>query len=723
MSDVTLAGCRPEPLGDYLKALGIVRLIGEQADPKARGYWRANKFVLSSSLNEEQVIGFFLEDYQPTPLISPWNGGSGFYPKDNTEGPDAILATEEPRFESYRETLRMARSLVQSLSLNEKPADEQAKKTLLKALRSRLSDLALQWLDAALVLGAGDEKVRYAPLLGTGGNDGRLEFSNNFMKRLAELFLDVKLKPKTRRELLGACLFDNVAKGLQKSPVGQYDPGAAGGPNQSTGFDGPALINPCNFVLMLEGSLMLAAAAVRRYRGSSRSGYAFPFTVTHSAAGHQKLAGSEEEGSNNRNEIWLPLWDQPASIVELRALFQEGRAQNGLRQANNPVEFTLALASLGTARGLSGFTRFAFLQRNGKSYFATPLGYHPVRPKPDQAALLRGLDSWFRMNRSRFRDYSNKSASLIRRYESAVLDFFKAGSEARFCRILESLGEMSQYLGKTPKLHELVMPVPWLTGRDWYRFADDGTTEFRLAAGLASLGMQVEVSEPRHLYQNPRARFDLEPINRNARGWNDDKPRWVGGDLPTRMLGWLRYRLLEANKDTSAVHPLAAATFVRLTDVQRFVNGEVDDARLERLLFGLALVQRPTQLGGVTTEPWTLPLAYSVARLAYQPLSNQVDNDKRQLGLDYSVAYQLSNGRQREALLSARRILFGRERSEKLLGGRWSRKLFAWRGEQMPPHLLRRVAASLLFPVSHQAAERIRDRLFPIEPRKQGENR
>lgn len=30
-----LRGCTPEPLGNYLKGLGVFRLIAEQADPQA----------------------------------------------------------------------------------------------------------------------------------------------------------------------------------------------------------------------------------------------------------------------------------------------------------------------------------------------------------------------------------------------------------------------------------------------------------------------------------------------------------------------------------------------------------------------------------------------------------------------------------------------------------------------------------------------------------------
>ena len=65
----------------YLKALGVLRLVSEQTDPKARGCWRDGVFVLETRLDRDGLAQFFLEQYSPTPLLAPWNGGSGFYVK------------------------------------------------------------------------------------------------------------------------------------------------------------------------------------------------------------------------------------------------------------------------------------------------------------------------------------------------------------------------------------------------------------------------------------------------------------------------------------------------------------------------------------------------------------------------------------------------------------------------------------------------------------------
>jgi CRISPR-associated protein Csx17 len=109
MNIIQLLGCGIEPLGAYLKALGVLRLVSEQGEPTARGYWNRDSFCLETELDEEALLQFFLERYSPTPILSPWNGGSGFYPKDSKVGIDAIANSSAERFSVYREGIRLAK--------------------------------------------------------------------------------------------------------------------------------------------------------------------------------------------------------------------------------------------------------------------------------------------------------------------------------------------------------------------------------------------------------------------------------------------------------------------------------------------------------------------------------------------------------------------------------------------------------------------------------------
>ncbi len=187
---LTLNGCAPTPLASYLKALGVLRLIssptnhisGAAADPGARGWWENERFHLRTTLSRDALLHFFLDEYAPSPIIAPWNGGSGFYPKDNKDGFDPLTAEKvAKRFECISSAIRSASRTVAGLALTERP-DGDAKVELVAMLRAALPDAALAWVDSALALSGGG--LAYPQLLGTGGNDGRLDFTNNFARRL-----------------------------------------------------------------------------------------------------------------------------------------------------------------------------------------------------------------------------------------------------------------------------------------------------------------------------------------------------------------------------------------------------------------------------------------------------------------------------------------------------------------------------------------------------------
>ena len=86
MNEIILAGCTPTPLANYLKALGIFRLVAEQKDPDVKGCWRGERFVLVTRLEPDELARYFLDEYRPTPVLAPWNGGSGFFLSDNKDG-------------------------------------------------------------------------------------------------------------------------------------------------------------------------------------------------------------------------------------------------------------------------------------------------------------------------------------------------------------------------------------------------------------------------------------------------------------------------------------------------------------------------------------------------------------------------------------------------------------------------------------------------------------
>ncbi len=96
-----LGGCAPVPLAHYLKALvGVLRLVTEQADNNARAWWDTDRFRLATMLTRVKIEEFFLYEYRPTPIVSPWNKGAGFF-SENDPALSRIQGSTSSRFEGH----------------------------------------------------------------------------------------------------------------------------------------------------------------------------------------------------------------------------------------------------------------------------------------------------------------------------------------------------------------------------------------------------------------------------------------------------------------------------------------------------------------------------------------------------------------------------------------------------------------------------------------------
>src|SRR5690606_30717382 len=114
-------------------------------------------------MHRRALLRFFTHNYRPTPLLSPWNGGSGFYRRDHTSGIEAIEHSTAPRFIAYRKALALGRRLVGYRTEAPKKEDKSA---LVRMYRQYMHELCGEWLDTALVV-TGTGRVMYPPLLGS----------------------------------------------------------------------------------------------------------------------------------------------------------------------------------------------------------------------------------------------------------------------------------------------------------------------------------------------------------------------------------------------------------------------------------------------------------------------------------------------------------------------------------------------------------------------------
>ena len=214
----------------YLAALGLAKVVGEQADPAVRFGWTGETFVLHTTVPDP--VHFLVSGYRPTPVVSPWNGGSGFGAKDKSQRGflERLHQSRGDRLALYRVTIEQALDV---MGRREAAAGAWDKGRLVQELRNRLPDEALAWLDASVVLTLDLTKPVFPPLIGTGGNDGRLDYSSNFHQRLIDVLPDLGAAPRTSEGWARDLLTGQTTVKLQSAAVGQFDPLGAGGPGSS----------------------------------------------------------------------------------------------------------------------------------------------------------------------------------------------------------------------------------------------------------------------------------------------------------------------------------------------------------------------------------------------------------------------------------------------------------------------------------------------------------
>lgn len=626
MNQILLRGCAPEPLIHYLKALGILRLVAEQLDPQVRAAWDDDTFMLETEKTKEDLVDFFLNRYRPTPLVAPWNGSSGFYPKDvkQREFFMALCKANEERFIDYAQTFAAGQLIVGDRK--EQPKAEE-KAAMLQAARQVFPDKAVDWLDAAFVLG--EEKPEYPPILGSGGNDGRLDFTVNYVARLLSVFPEILKNEKKPQEKIKqsytqihAALFADEIATLESAAVGQYHPAGAGGANASQGATGGSYVNPWDFILALEGSLMLASATVRQLAAGARTKASFPFTVHNSNIGY----GTATDNEKVRAEIWLPLWSRFTGYAEIAYIFKEGRVQfsdskGRIKAVRTGFDFARAIAELGVDRGIDAFQRYAFIERNGQANLATPLGVFKV-PKQERplVSLIHQLDRgrWLDSFTRASSDEKKTPPRFVRarkRIEEAIFRLCATGSSEHLRETLLALGAAEAELANGGRFRDEknLHPLKDLSLR-WVRECDDHSDEFKIAASLAAIRGEGKVGS---------LRSNLEPFDSATRNWSQRSTSaiWSTAALEENLAAVLQRRSIDARSQSLSHPPIMSSRFASLKAVDAFLKRETDDEKIEDLLRGLILIDwtNAEQKFESRTETPTLPRAYALLKLLFLP--------------------------------------------------------------------------------------------------------
>lgn len=497
MSSHLVAGARRRSLMNSLAALGLVRVLAEQTDPLLRCAYTPDGLRIDCAVDD--LATWLVETYRPTPVLSPWNEGSGFGAKDKAPkvALASLLAIASPRLDEYRAAVKTVSTLAETAR-----REGWDKARHVRAVRDRCPDSMLPWLDSAVIaLGVRERDLAFPPLLGSGGNDGRLEFSTNFHQRLLEVLPTSDSSDTRSRALAQDWLDGTSAQSLVRAAIGQFDPGGAGTPNSSPFGAAESIVNPWTFVLMVEGSMMFTAAPARRLsdQAKSSSRAAMTFTTFGSQFGTNTGTAAEE----SRGEVWFPWWNRTLSFNDVRALFAEGRAVWRGRTAIQSDQMYLAAATRGVSSGIDGFDRYTIVKRNGLAFSAVLAD--SVTTRDDQSLLLIAeLEDWPNLV-ARRSDLPSTVQESVSRFRAARVRMARGDTDRVHVvrELLSAVTLLELAVSRSGNVRREVSPrrVPGveqfarlLTSTTFAGLLD--IPEFRIAAGMASIATGPLPSAP-----------------------------------------------------------------------------------------------------------------------------------------------------------------------------------------------------------------------------------
>ena len=427
-----LNGCAPTPLAHYLKALGILRLVSEQKDPQARGWWDGERFRLATRIDRETFVRFLQDEYSPTPVFNPWGGRSGFYGGASEKTARAALTgieqSSDIRFDDFKNAIRTIRRLIDALpkkktpegesakvaqvedsaidtsAKGEKPEDE-GKAKLIQDIRREVRGRSSVWMDAVVAVVTSGERptLAFPALFGTGGNEGSKGYASLYMAAIRECLL----RHQWDHALPNAVFADAPAVANDwKESFGQFLP--------------EGVASPWDLIFAFEGACTIRSSVSSRNATHSDRWMSSPFYVAPTSYGFASAARLDEFALNKgkevpgRGEQWFPLWSAPMLQTELSQLFAEGRVTTR-RGSTRRSGWSMmrAATSLGVRAGIREFVRYGYLQRNNlASHMAVPVGRVRV---PEQlvpeAACLDDLDAKRDWPAAIFREARRKNAS------------------------------------------------------------------------------------------------------------------------------------------------------------------------------------------------------------------------------------------------------------------------------------------------------------------------
>lgn len=607
-------GCSLEPLNNYLKALGLLRVL-----EGARGYWKNGQFWIECDRTLDDAISYIATEHPLTPIFSPWNGDSGFWQGSQSKAAIARLSAfgESPRFAEVRAVRNIANQVIADSGLPKQPSKGDIKTKLVQDLQRSIANAGWQsWFNTVVQVyddvskKATKTELTGSRLLGTLGNVGKgADLGANYLEAWSYLIDLTTGQPldgadrywQTSITGEGDCkTVVDAAIMAQFSPANDFYYDQKAYPYAKAGSS-TAAANPADVVLLTEG-LLTFSGAVKRYLESEGSSQAYYSLAVNLAAGSaQTSLPGEMKGTE---EIWLPVWESPKSWDDLRKdLFQELQGPLPNWQPDT-FDFIEHLVSKADERKIDRWQRYAFFPRKGQTTFAISLGQF----SPDGTNLGADLRE-YRRSIARFATSERAPGgvmALSRRLDQQLSAL--ASGHGSALDTLELLGEIELYLATSQVSQESVRPLPQLSG-EWLDRIDDHSPITRLALSLASLWLRSRISQ-------------ASPGKNDSWYWSE-RPIFWGPDLTTNLITLRRrWDIDQAQGDSPYPAVRVSPTF---SDIAAFIHGGIDEARLMRLAAGFSLCQISGHgWGGIDTNhsPDLITLGVSYLMAAYCQWSN-----------------------------------------------------------------------------------------------------
>jgi CRISPR-associated protein Csx17 len=442
-------------------------------------------------------------------------------------------------------------------------------------------------------------RVSFNPVLGSGGNAGRRDFSKGWKKAVDAL----ARPPQSAKNALKAWLLGQpVTWMLEKLAAGSWFSEATKLYNSGQSPAREGRISPWAMVLACEGLSFLAGGASRRLgaRATHPEG-AFPF-ITQPIA-----ASAEREADRLQGEIWTPLWSRPMSLAEARTLFSRGRAELRGRGALTPAAFATAIRERGVDAGVSEFRRFTLGRTTSSNTFeprfegrfsldtgATPASAATASTLERITALIE--QGGFPRDRKRF-------VGLRGPIESALLDVAAQPDNPELAialldavvRALDRIDRNRSF--REGKVRWEPLPLQWLSSL--FSKTTPGN-EARLALSLVSAFPEtLPFAAFRFGVEWAREKVGTYEYDWTTRPSRFEHARvaparwvWGPGELPRLLGAVLARRLLEEAKldATHTERPRGRAPIPATTSqVRQWLTGDLDESLLSAWLSRLAL--------------------------------------------------------------------------------------------------------------------------------------